>query len=140
MSTKKIIHFFTEYLVAFKHYDLDKVVTSYHMPCTLHMPDEIVLLKNTKACQQALVNIFNQLQQEKTSDIIAKKSSYSVITDNVFLVSIDWVFIDEQGEVFTDFCAIYHLILLDNELKIINVVSHDLSNSQSLDYPFVLTN
>jgi hypothetical protein len=138
VQTKKIALFFKNYLTSFKHYDLINITACYHLPCTLHTPDQIMLLKSMEACQQELSNIFNQLKQEEISNIIAKKASYSVITDDVFLVNIDWEFLDGQGEVFTDFCAIYHLILIDNELKIINIVSHDLSNSQSLDYPFIL--
>lgn len=139
MQTEKVTLFLKEYLSAFAHYDLNKAVASYHLPCTLHTLDQIILVKNIKACQQELTNIFNQLQQAKTSDIIIKKASYSLITDHLLLVNVDWEFLDDKGEIFADFCAIYHLILIDNELKIVNVVSHDLSNSQTLDHPVMLT-
>ena len=139
LQTEKITVFLKKYLLAFKRYDLNKVVACYYLPCVLHTPDQIVLLRNDKACQQELTNIFNQLQQAKTSDIIASNTSYSVVTDNVFIVNVDWKFLDEHGEIFTDFCTIYHLILIDNKLKIMSVVSHELSNSQSFDYPFMLT-
>jgi hypothetical protein len=138
MQTSKIISLFKTYLAAFKDYDLGKVATCYHLPCTLHTPDKVVLLKDSKSCRQEFDDIFKQLQQAKTSDIIARKSSYSLITDNLLFASVDWEFIDDQGEIFADFCAIYHLIIIDDKLKIINVVSHDLSNSLLLDYPFEL--
>jgi len=138
VQTKKIVSLFKDYLTAFKRYDLDKVAACYHLPCTLHTPDKVVLLKDSKACMQEFGDIFTQLQQAETSDIVARKASYSLVTENLLFASVDWEFIDGQGEVFADFCAIYHLALIDNELKIINVVSHELSNSLTLDYPFVL--
>jgi len=136
VQTKKIVSLFNGYLAAFKHYDLEKVVECYHLPCTLHTPDKVVLLKNDKACEQEFNNIFTQLQQAKTSEIIAKKASYSLVAENLLFASIDWEFLDEQGEIFADFCAIYHLVLINDKLKIINVVSHDLSNSLALNFPF----
>ncbi len=138
MQTKKIANLFNGYLSAFKTYDLDKVAACYHLPCTLHTPDKVVLLKNTKNCLQEFNDIFSQLQHAKTSEIIARKASYSLVTENLLFASIDWEFINGQGEIFADFCAIYHLVLVEDELKIVNVVSHDLSNSLTLDYPFVL--
>lgn len=138
MQTKKIANLFKGYLSAFKTYDLDKVAACYHLPCTLNTPDKVVLLKNDEDCQQEFSDIITQLQQAKTSDIVARKASYSLVTENLFVVSIDWEFIDGQGEIFADFCAVYHLTVIYNTLKIISVVSHDLSNSLSLDYPFVL--
>lgn len=138
MLTKKINCLFKNYLAAFKSYDLTKVAKFYHLPCTLHTPDNVVLLKNGEDCLQELKKIFTQLQQAKTSEMIVRKASYSLVTETVLSASIDWEFLDDKGEIFADFCAIYHLILIDGELKIINVVSHDLSNSIPLDFPFIL--
>lgn len=134
-----MVSFFTNYATAFKSYDLSKVVACYHLPCTLNTPDKVVLLTATKQCEQAFSDIFAQLQQANTSDIIAKKASYSMITKALMLVCIDWDFIDDQGVVFADFCAIYHLILIEGELKIINVVSHDLSSTIELAHKFNLS-
>ena len=133
-----MVSFFTNYVTAFKNYDLSKVVACYHLPCTLNTPDKVVLLTAPKQCEQEFSDIFTQLQQAKTSNIIAKKASYSMITKALMLVCIDWDFIDGQGEVFADFCAIYHLILIEGELKIINVVSHDLSSTIELAHTFNL--
>lgn len=140
MQTTKIVTFFKNYLAAFECYDLNKMTRCYHFPCTLHTPDRIVLLSDIKTCEQEIKTIFNQLQQEKSTNIQVKKASYSAITDNLLLANIEWEFIDDKNAIFANFCAIYHLILINNELKIISVVSHDLSNSQSLDYPIILTN
>jgi hypothetical protein len=140
MQAKKVVSLFKGYLDAFKTYDLGKVASCYHLPCTLHTPDKVALLKDSKSCLKEFSDIFEQLQQAKTSDIIARKASYSLITENLLFVSVDWEFIDGQGDIFADFCAIYHLVLIGDELKIINVVSHDLSNSLSLENPFELLN
>ena len=70
--------------------------------------------------------------------IIVKKASYSRVTSEVLLVSIEWDFIDSQGAVFADFCATYHLIQIKDELKIISVVSHDLSSAIVLAHKFSL--
>lgn len=139
MQTTKIVSLFKRYIAAFKGYELANVAACYHLPCTLNTPDKIVLLKNANECEQEFSDIFTQLKQAKTSDIIAKKASYSVVTENLLVANIEWAFVDEQGEIFADFCAIYHLVIIDNELKIINVVSHELSNTLSLDFPMVLS-
>ena len=138
MYATKIVNLFEKYRAAFKSYNLNQVVKFYHLPCTLHTPDKVVLLSNPQDCKQELSNIFEQLKQAQTNEILARKASYSVVTDNLLLASVDWEFLDEKGEIFADFCAVYHLALIDTELKIINVVSHDLSNSLLLQHPLEL--
>lgn len=138
MHTKKIATLFKHYLTAFKKYDLSGVVSCYHIPCTLHTPEKVVLLEDLSAFEQEFNDIFTQLKQAQMSDICATKASYTKITERLLLVSIDWVFVDGQGEVFADFCAVYHLTFNKNELEIINVVSHDLSNSLTLAQSFSL--
>lgn len=138
VQTAKIISLFRGYITAFKAYKLNDVIACYHLPCTLHTPDKVVLLNNIQESQQEFNDIFSQLKQAKTTNIIATNASYSVITDNVLLVSVDWAFFDEQENIFADFCAVYHLLLIDNEWKIFNVVSHELSNSLSLNFPINL--
>ena len=138
MLTNKISNLFNQYLLAFKQYDLNNVMACYNLPCTLNTPDKLVLLQNSKNGQQEFTDIFTQLQQEKMRDIIVRKASYSSITDTLLLVSIDWEFIDDNNEIFADFCALYHLIIVDDGLKIINVASHDLSNSLTLAHSFSL--
>lgn len=138
MHTDTITSFFTNYIRAFKAYDLSKVTACYHLPCTLHTPDNIVLLTDKKQCCHEFNNIFMQLQEVKTSDILVRKASYSTISNDLFLICLDLAFTDEQDRVFTDFCAIYHLARIDNEWGIVNVVSHELSNSIKLKHAFVL--
>ena len=64
--------------------------------------------------------------------VIAKKASFEQISKQVYLVCIDWDFIDGDGQVFADFTAIYHVLDVDGVLSIINVISHDLDSSLTL--------
>ena len=85
------------------------------------------------------VSAFSQLKAANTIDIVVKKSSYTQMNNNVFLACVDWEFIDGNGDVFADFCAYYHLLNVGEtecKLKIINVNSHELSNSLPLALPF----
>jgi hypothetical protein len=50
-------------------------------------------------------------------------------------VCIDWDFIDGQGQVFADFTAFYHVVDINDTLKIINVISHELESSLTLAKP-----
>lgn len=140
MHKTKLISFFESYIAAFKQYELNDVLAFYHFPCTLHTPDKMVLLCNVEESLTEFKNIFTQLKQAQTKDIKVTNASYSQVCENVILASVDWAFIDDQDNNFADFCAIYHLIILNNQLKIFNVVSHELSNSIVLDNSIVLTN
>ncbi|KGJ90842.1 hypothetical protein [Colwellia psychrerythraea] len=126
---------FKRYQHAFIHYDLNEVSRCYHLPCTLNTPDKIVLLTNSSDCLQEFGTILTQLKEANTSDIIAKKSSFEQISKQLYLVCIDWDFIDGQGQVFADFTAIYHVINDEGTLKIINVISHELDSSLTLAEP-----
>ena len=142
VKTKQIETLFEHYLVAFSHCDLDAVVACYHIPCTLHTPDNMVLVKNIDDCRQALNEIFIQLKQANTTKIVARNASYMSINDNLLLACVDWDFIDDQGQVFADFCAYYHISILDGpeqKLSIVNVVSHELSNSVPLANVFSIS-
>jgi len=142
VKTKQIESLFDNYLAAFSTYDLDSVVACYHIPCTLHTPDKIVLVNSIDDCRQELNDIFTQLKQANTANIVARKASYMSINDELLLACVDWDFIDEQGQVFADFCAYYHISILNSskqKLAIVNVVSHELSNSLSLTNAFSIS-
>jgi hypothetical protein len=142
VSTQQIETLFDHYLAAFSNYDLDAVVACYHLPCTLHTPDKIVLVNNIDDCRQEFNGIFTQLKQANTAKITAEKASYMAINDNLLLACVDWTFIDEQGQIFADFCAYYHISILNNteqKLAIVNVVSHELTNSLSLANVFSIS-
>jgi hypothetical protein len=135
MSQIKLQNLFKYYQEAFINYDLDGVSSCYHLPCTLNTPDKIVLLSNALDCEQEFSAIFTQLQQANTSNVVAKKASFSQVSKQLYLVCIDWDFIDEQGNVFADFAAIYHVLETNEALKIVNVVSHELDSSLTLAKP-----
>jgi NADH:ubiquinone oxidoreductase subunit C len=120
------------------------VQACYHLPCTLNTPDKIVLLESEQALVTEFTDIFAQLKQAQTKDIIGSNASFMQLTPSsspqLILVCIDWDFIDENNQTFADFSAFYHLIDIDGQLKIINVVSHELENSKALVNPFELTN
>jgi len=132
MNEIRLQQLFKHYQKAFINYDLNEVSSCYHLPCTLNTPDKIVLLSSQADCLEEFNAIFIQLKEAKTSNIIAKKASFEPISKQLYLVCIDWDFIDGQGEVFADFAAIYHVLDSEGTLKIVNVVSHDLANSLTL--------
>lgn len=136
MQTKKLQTFFSFYLKGFLQYDLQAVRNCYQWPCTLNTPDKCVYVANSSELEDELSDIFAQLKQAGTKSIQALKASYSALDDNLLLVCVDWQFIDSNNQVFTDFSAIYHLLVTEQQLKIVNVISHELSNSITLTNPF----
>ena len=99
MKTEQLERLFNNYLAAFSAYDLDAVIACYQLPCTLHTPDKVVLLNNIAECRQEFTEIFTQLKQAKTAEIIARKASYQSIAEDLLLVCVDWDFIDDKKEV-----------------------------------------
>ena len=139
MLSQRIQTLFDQYITGFKNTDLRQVKACYHLPCTLNTPDKIVFIETEQALSQEFENIFTQLKQAKTTNIIGHHASYSVLSPQLILVCVDWDFIDSNGETFADFSAFYHIIDLDGHLKIINVVSHELEQSKVLQHTFELT-
>lgn len=131
----KLQQLFKRYQQAFIHYELDELCRCYHLPCTLNTPDKIVLLASGSDCHQEFNRIFKQLKDAKISQVIAKKATFEQVSKALYLVCIDWHFIDGVGEVFSEFTAIYHVLETDETLKIVNVVSHELENSLTLAEP-----
>ncbi len=131
----KLQELFKRYQDAFIHYNIDEVSSCYHLPCTLNTPDKVILLSSPSDCLQEFGTIFTQLKEAKTSGIIAKKSSFEQVSKQIYLVCIDWDFIDGQGQVFADFTAIYHVLDSEGALRIVNVISHELDSSLSLTEP-----
>ncbi len=132
MSKIKLQQLFKQYQNSFINYELDGVSSCYHLPCTLNTPDKIVLLSSQADCEVEFDTIFTQLKEVNTSNVIAKKASYEQMSEQLYLVCIDWDFIDGQGQVFADFAAIYHVLDTGDTLKIVNVVSHNLDSSLTL--------
>lgn len=149
MIEPKLVELLNQYIKAFKSYDLSSVRQCYHLPCALHTPDKIVYLVNEEEFDQEFIQIFTVLQQANISDIKILKATFNEFEDSAVDMCIDWVFIDENGDVFTDFCAFYHLVLdkkqkaekqniaqpkVEQQYKIMSVVSHELSNSVELSF------
>jgi len=132
MMNQQLVSLFQEYLSAFKEYDLAALKQCYSLPCSLHTPDKIAYLVNEFDFEQEFIDIFTVLQHAKTQNIIITKASYNESINGSVDVCIDWAFSNDEDEIFADFCAFYHVIIFENKLKIMNVVSHDLSNSVEL--------
>jgi hypothetical protein len=135
MTASKLQNLFTQYQKSFLAYDIESVMDCYHLPCTLNTPDKIVLLSNESDCHNEFSEIFAQLKSLKTSNVLSKKATYEQISEQLYLVCIDWDFIDGQGNVFADFAAVYHVLDVAGRLKIINVISHTLESSLTLVEP-----
>jgi len=140
MKNQQLDNLFQKYISAFKQYDLLAVQDCYQLPCTLHTPDKIAYLADNASFKREFDDIFTVLQHANTDNIIATKATYSLGIGDTLDVCIDWAFIDDKKEVFADFCAFYHLVKVDQQYKIISVVSHDLSNSVALMFDFAITN
>jgi len=136
VQTEKLQTFFQAYLEGFLNYDLEIIQKCYQWPCTLNTPDKCVYIKNLDDLTHEFNDIFSQLKQADTQDIRPLKASFTPLSDNLLLACVDWQFINSQGQVFTDFSAVYHLLVSGEALKIINVISHDLSNSIALSQAF----
>ncbi|WDE03243.1 hypothetical protein SG34_017780 [Thalassomonas viridans] len=138
MQTEKLQTFFQSYLKGFLDFDFQAVQKCYQWPCTLNTPDKCVYIENLDDLAGEFNDIFSQLKQADTRDIRALKASFTPLNESLLLACVDWQFLNSKGEVFTDFSAIYHLQLAGGELKIINVISHDLSNSIALGQSFLI--
>lgn len=127
---------FSLYQTAFLQQDMDKLAHCYHIPCTLTTPDKFILLNDKSEFIAEFSAIFEQLKQAGVEKIIAKNSSFKPLYQSMYLVSIDWEFIDENEQVFTDFTAYFYLNRSEEEFKIINVTSHETEGAITLDNIF----
>ncbi|MDO7084588.1 hypothetical protein WNY51_02060 [Pseudocolwellia sp. AS88] len=133
---------FTRYVNAFKQYDMAAALSCYHLPCTLHTPEKIAYLENEEKFKQEFIDIFTILKHAKISKIVADKASYQYCQKHSLDVCINWLFYDENDELFTDFSAFYHIANDESSEgigKIISVVSHEIQNSIELAQPFKIT-
>lgn len=138
MLEQALIKLFKDYIKAFEHYSLEAALACYHLPCTLHTPDKIAYLANIEAFNHEFEQIFTVLKQAKTQRIIPTSASYNNAANSSIDVCIDWAFVDSNDEIFADFSAFFHVITLNGQLKIVSVVSHDLTNSVELAMPLPL--
>ena len=129
---------FRDYIAAFAQLDIDKVSQCYLMPCMLSTPDKVVLLNSNETFVKEFSQIFNLLKQEEISTFVARAASYDQISESTAVVCIEWQFMTEPNNLFTEFTAIYHLTKSGDKFKIISVVSQDISQSISLSQPLHL--
>ncbi|WDE01231.1 hypothetical protein SG35_011640 [Thalassomonas actiniarum] len=138
VHTEKLQTFFQTYRKGFLDYDVQAIEKCYQWPCTLNTPDKCVYIENLDDLAREFDEIFLQLKQADTQDIQALKASFTPLSENLLLACVDWQFINSKSQVFTDFSAIYHIMISGEEFKIINVISHDISNSLALSQPFLI--
>lgn len=124
--------FFQQYTHHFFQYDVSAVKSFYQTPCTLSTPDKLVVLTE-KNIDKELNSIFEQLTQVKLNAIKALNSSYEQITNDLILVNIDWQLFTGNEQLFTEFCAVYHLVKIDNTFKIINISSQEFNQGLRLE-------
>ena len=135
MSKLAIEQLFQRYVAAFEQQDIAGIQRCYHLPCTLHTPDRVVLIESSKVFEGEFIDIFTVVNHANIVRFIALKASFSQLNDKLILACVDWQFIDANEQVFTDFSAFYHLAMEDGQWRIFNVVSQELSQSKELNTP-----
>ncbi len=129
---------FKDYFQAFITKDVDKVLACYQLPCTLATPDRLLFLADEKQAKHEFLQIFSWLTQAEVEHIEAGSASYTLLNDSVVLVNIYWFFLDQNKQVIADFAALYHVIKMNDQLKIFQVISHEIESSIQLPFPLTL--
>ncbi|MGJ8693986.1 MAG: hypothetical protein ACSHW0_16070 [Thalassotalea sp.] len=137
ITSEQLSVFFQHYVSAFTQQKIDTLGDFYHLPCTLSSPDNLVLINNHQQLVDTLTAACTQLNQADISGLKLLNACYQPINTDLYLVNIGWQFLTEDKAVYTEFCAIYYLAVIDQKLKIININSQELSHS--LDLPNTLT-
>ena len=97
--------------------------------------DKVVLIEDGSAFEREFLDIFTVLSHAKITQFDALRASFSELSENLLLACVDWQFIGDNGEIFTDFSAFYHIAFNNGQWKIFNVVSQELSQSVQLNTP-----
>lgn len=134
MIENKINALFKAYIAAFKQYDITRVANCYALPCLLSTPDKLLLINNEQQFTLEFDDIFSQLQQANTQAFKITQASYQKLDNHLYLVCIDWAFMNAHQEIFADFSAFYTLSLDNGMLQITQVISHTLEQSKTLTY------
>lgn len=141
MLTTQLQQLFNGYHQAFKAQNITEVLSCYHLPCTLLTPDRLVLLDNEQAAVSEFTEIFSGINGLDIQSFKALEASYGMVNEAVdepiIMVNIHWQFFNASNEVLADFCALYHIIKIQQQLKIFQVISHE--NEQTINLPFSLT-
>lgn len=138
LISSSLAQLYRHYIESFSRLDISAVKQCYVLPCTLSTPDKVVLLDNEETFEKEFSDIFNVLKQEDINGFKTSNASFSQINENLVVVSIDWQFLQGANNLFTEFTAIYHLTKLNDEFKIANVISQDISQAISLEYSLTI--
>ncbi len=111
---------------------MQAVRSCYLLPCTLSTPDKVVLLNDEMSFKNEFLQIFSLLKSENISAFKVSNASFDEIAENLVVAAIDWQFLDQANNLFTEFTAIYHLTKVAKNFKIINIISQDISQSIEL--------
>ncbi|WP_448246413.1 hypothetical protein [Thalassotalea agariperforans] len=137
--TAQLLELFQTLAQSLAQSDLAKARNCYHLPCTLSTPDHVMLLTTEAEFSDAYQAIFTQLKDQQFSAFKMLNSTYQKLTQTVFLVNIDWQFFSDDEQLITEFAAIYHVSVIDQQVKIINAVSQDISQSLALSQSLIFT-
>lgn len=129
---------FKAYYQAFSTQNMVETLACYQLPCSLATPERIVFLANNTQAEQEFSQIFSWLEQAKVAYIEAGSASFTKINENIFMVNIYWFFLDQNKQVIADFAALYHVIKTNEQLKIFQVISHEIESSIQLPFPLTL--
>jgi len=133
-----ITQLYRQYIESFSRLDINAVKQCYVLPCTLSTPDKVVLLDNESTFEQEFSDIFNMLKQENITGFKTSNASFSQINDNLVVVNVDWQFLQQANNLFTEFTAIYHLTKCNDEFKIATVISQDINQAISLEHSLTI--
>lgn len=133
MLEKPLIQLFHRYIHAFNTFNVKDMLSCCTLPCVLHTPDKIAYLSDESLFINEFTQIFQLLQGAGVVQVLSSAASYSEVNPNLCIVNISWAFIDKNNDIYTDFSAFYHVAIQNNEYKITNVISHELSNAVTLD-------
>lgn len=127
-----IVLLLKQYLHAFISSDIKALKACYILPCSLHTPDKIAYLRDEQSFNYEFNDIFNVLHSAKVKNIKALKASFESTTPELYSLCIDWAFVDDQDQIFTDFTGFFQVIKINERFKIAAIISHELSNSVNL--------
>ena len=137
VTQQQLIELFQMLAQSLADSELSKARRCYHLPCTLSTPDNVMLLTTETEFSEVYQAIFEQLKDQQLSGFKMLNSTYQKLTETVFLVNIDWQFFSDDEQLITEFAAIYHVSVIDKQVKIINAVSQDISQSLALSQSLI---
>ena len=127
---------FSNYLAAFMRNDLKALQALYSLPCMLATPDEVKWLTSSESFKSSFNDIFTQLNHANVATIDYSRASYCQLSSTLVNACVEWQFVDGNNQVFAQFCAFYVIHLFNEQWRIVNVTSFDISQYQQLANTF----